>query len=234
MHLFRKKPSPSMIVAMVALFVALSGGAYASVALNQVRSTHIKDGEVKTADIAGNAVTRAKINNNAINSDKVLNGGLEAVDLSAAAQATLKGQKGDTGAPGTPGAPGPSDAFSARDTAIINMTGGTTATLATLSLPAGSYVIASKMVLENDDPAAVAAVTCNLASGTTTDNQTIRLAVANDTDDREVVSNMITTTLAAAGTATLTCTPPGGNSTIDADDLWVVATKVGTLTHVTL
>lgn len=95
-----------MVVALVALFIALSGGAYAGVTLNQVRSVHIKNGEVKTADLAASAVTSAKIKNNAVNSLKVAAGSLEASDLSAAAKATLKGNAGPAGATGPQGAQG--------------------------------------------------------------------------------------------------------------------------------
>jgi Collagen triple helix repeat (20 copies) len=102
-----------MIVASVALFVALGGGAFATVALNQVDSTSIKDGEVKTADIGLVAVTRAKLANNAIDSSKVADGTLRAVDLTAAARDALRGAKGDTGAPGAAGPAGPAGAVGA-------------------------------------------------------------------------------------------------------------------------
>lgn len=89
MKLKRITLSPSMIVAMVALFVALSGGAYATVALNQVRSQHIKNGEVKTVDLANSAVTTAKIKNNAVTSAKIKNGTIAAADLAPAAATDL-------------------------------------------------------------------------------------------------------------------------------------------------
>ena len=101
----RHLPSPAMIVALVALFVALGGAAYAGVTLsnNSVKSATIKNGEVKTADLTNSAVTNLKLKNNAVNSAKVKNGSLEAADLSAAAQAALKGLKGDKGDKGDPG-----------------------------------------------------------------------------------------------------------------------------------
>lgn len=76
---------------------------------------------------------------------------------------------------------------------------------------------------------------CNLAAGGVSDNQSIDLASAVDvpSDDREVVTNMLTATLATAGTATLACTPPGSDGTIDVEDLWVTAIKVNTLSHTT-
>lgn len=52
-------PSPAMMVALLALFVALTGGAYAAakigaadIKLNAVRSKHIKAKEVKLTDLA--------------------------------------------------------------------------------------------------------------------------------------------------------------------------------------
>lgn len=82
-----RKPSPAMIVAMVALFIALSGGAYASVAINQVRSVHIKNGEVKAVDLATNAVTAAKLKANAVNGSKVADDSLTGADINEASLA---------------------------------------------------------------------------------------------------------------------------------------------------
>ena len=48
-------------IALVALFVALSGIAYASVANNSVKSKHIVNGQVKTADLKNNAVKTGKV-----------------------------------------------------------------------------------------------------------------------------------------------------------------------------
>ena len=55
---FTRKPSPAMIVALLALIVALGGTSYAAVQLskNSVLSKHIKSGEVKRPDLAKNAV----------------------------------------------------------------------------------------------------------------------------------------------------------------------------------
>ena len=98
-----------MIVALVALFVALSGAAYAGITLsnNSVRSNTIVNGQVKAADLANNAVTRAKIKNDAVNSSKVANGTIEVADISTAAQAALRGNAGPAGPAGSTGATGP-------------------------------------------------------------------------------------------------------------------------------
>ena len=86
----RLRPSPAMIVAAVALFAALGGGAYAGVAVNQVESIHIKNGEVRSVDLADGAVGGLKLAGNAVSSPKVRNGGLEAADLSSAARTSLR------------------------------------------------------------------------------------------------------------------------------------------------
>lgn len=51
------------VVSLIALFVALSAGAYASFHLpaNSVGSRAIRNGQVKNADLAGNAVTSSKL-----------------------------------------------------------------------------------------------------------------------------------------------------------------------------
>jgi hypothetical protein len=55
----RRTPSPSMAVALIALFVALGGVAWAAATIgardikdNAVRTEHIKRGQVKTSDLA--------------------------------------------------------------------------------------------------------------------------------------------------------------------------------------
>ena len=70
-----RKPSPAMLVALLALFVALGGSSYAAVVLskNSVRSKHIAKGAVKRSEIARSAV----------NSAKVADGSLLATDFNA-------------------------------------------------------------------------------------------------------------------------------------------------------
>jgi len=83
-----------MIVALIALFVALGGGAYAATTLprNSVGTAQLKDG----------AVTARKLHNGAFTAEKIAYGSLLAKDFKA-------GQlpSGATGAAGTPGGQGP-------------------------------------------------------------------------------------------------------------------------------
>lgn len=88
-------------LAIIAVFMALTSTAYAaSLARNSVRSKHIKNGEVKTADIAANAVTGARVSNGALQGEDVkdgtlagadvLDGGIATADLAAGAVTPAK------------------------------------------------------------------------------------------------------------------------------------------------
>ena len=71
------------VVALLALFIVLGGGAYAAFHLpkNSVRSKNIVNGEVKKADLAGGAVTRRKLGANSVTGGKVSDGSLRLSDI---------------------------------------------------------------------------------------------------------------------------------------------------------
>jgi hypothetical protein len=64
-----RRPSPSMILALIALAVALSGVAYAAFRLpaNSVKSKHIANGQVKSPDLANNGVTGTDVEEGSLN-----------------------------------------------------------------------------------------------------------------------------------------------------------------------
>jgi hypothetical protein len=68
-----RPPSPSMVVALIALVVALAGTGYAAVNLpkGSVGAKQLKKNSVTKAKIRKNAVTRAKIRKNAVTGVKV-------------------------------------------------------------------------------------------------------------------------------------------------------------------
>src|SRR4051794_35263391 len=61
------------VTSLLALFVALSGGAYAAtqIADNSVGTKKLKDGAVKNAKLAKNAVTREKVAKNTLRSGQI-------------------------------------------------------------------------------------------------------------------------------------------------------------------
>jgi hypothetical protein len=71
-----------MAVAMLALFVALGGTAFA-LARNEVRSRHIKNGHVRIADIDGEAVTNAKLAPLSVSTGKIQNSAVDTPQIAA-------------------------------------------------------------------------------------------------------------------------------------------------------
>lgn len=112
------RPSPAMIVALIALVFAATGTGIAATGV--ITGTEIKDGSITSADLATGAVTSSDIKNGTVNSTDIKNGSLSSADLTKQAvtqfdqTAELKkvaeaklvpGPTGGTGAAGLPGAP---------------------------------------------------------------------------------------------------------------------------------
>ena len=74
--LLRRRPSPAMVVACIALLVALSGTGIAAVAA-------LPNNSVGTAQLKGNSVTNGKLAANAVTGPKVKNGSLQKADFAA-------------------------------------------------------------------------------------------------------------------------------------------------------
>jgi hypothetical protein len=73
------RPSPAMIVAVIALVLALTGTAFAALGKNSVGSRQLKS----------KSVTTGKIANNAVNGAKVANGSLTGQDINLSALGTV-------------------------------------------------------------------------------------------------------------------------------------------------
>ena len=68
----RRKPSPALVVAILALIVAMAGGAYAAaVPKNSVGAKQLKKNAVKSGKIVSGAVTSDKIAANAVTNVKI-------------------------------------------------------------------------------------------------------------------------------------------------------------------
>ena len=63
--------SPALLISMLALFVALGGGAYAALGKNSVGSKQLKKNAVTTKKIKNKAVTGAKIRKKTITGSKI-------------------------------------------------------------------------------------------------------------------------------------------------------------------
>lgn len=105
-HLSR--PSPAMVVALIALFIALGGGAYAAVSLpaNSVGSKQLKNGAVIESKLANNMVTSAKVKDRSLLAKDFAAGQLRAGPRGATGPQGATGRQGPTGPAGPAGAPG--------------------------------------------------------------------------------------------------------------------------------
>lgn len=105
----RRRPSPSMVVSSVALFVALGGTSYAAVALpsNSVGTPQLKRGAVASGKLGANAVTSLKVKDGSLMAVDFRRGQLPAGAQGPAGPAGPAGPKGDPGAPGAKGDQGP-------------------------------------------------------------------------------------------------------------------------------
>lgn len=204
----RYRPSPAMVIALLALAVALGGTGYAAVVLPK------------------NSVGTAQLKNNAVIASKVKDGSLRAADFAAGQiPAGPVGPAGPAGAAGATGPAGPSDAYSAFHDAAVP-TSSPEAVLATLTIPqAGKYVIIAKAWFSNSG--AIVQMNCRLVSGANFDRSRFVLHAAPS--GSQAVPFTVSTELAAAGVAQLLCDDSGG--VVTANDIKITAIKVGNLTN---
>ena len=81
------RPSPALVVASLALFLALGGVGYAALNIpaGSIKSSHLAKGSVKMSEIARNAVGRSELATSAVTSGDVANGSLKSADLATGA-----------------------------------------------------------------------------------------------------------------------------------------------------
>jgi hypothetical protein len=126
------RPSPALAVACLALVVAsaqpVSAAVSALVPTNSVGTAQLKDGAVTTPKLHDGAVTARKIALGTVTGARIANGTVGLVDLAASAQ------------------PKPPKVLSAAGD-VVDLPGtGTPATLLTISLPAGTWLLVGKTV----------------------------------------------------------------------------------------
>ncbi len=88
------------VVASLALFIALGGGAYAATALPR--------NSVGPAQLKTNSVGASEIRSRAVRSSEIADRSIQLRDISTNARAALQGNQGPAGAPGPAGPAGPS------------------------------------------------------------------------------------------------------------------------------
>jgi hypothetical protein len=195
--------SPASCVAMVALFVALGGVSYAAV------------GQIGTKDIKNGAVTKVKIKKDAVTGAKVKESSLGIVPNAA---------KLDGKAPSAFESKG----FASPSTNLANLPSSTNTTVATQSLPAGTYLVLARGGLNNNGGSnAAAGEECSLSAGN--GSQTIQfgaLAKNGQPGDREEFSLQVIATLDSPGAASLSCDMSGSWESGNVTDPSVVAVSL--------
>ena len=94
------KPSPAMVVALLALVVATGGSSYAAgvrLSRNTVLSDNIKNGEVKRSDLAKDAVASPQVADGSLLAVDFKSGELKTGPQGPQGVAGPQGPKGDTG-----------------------------------------------------------------------------------------------------------------------------------------
>lgn len=180
MSMFDRRPSPAMVISVIALCLAIGGGA--ALAANKVR----------TQNIAKQAVTNNKIAKKTIKKSRVAN-------------ETLTGQQIDEDTLGT--VPRANVAGTGRSTfkdGATQIAAGTTGTVLSLNVPAGSYLFIAKGVLAK---AGNTQITCTTSAGTDTDTSLAHIdAAANNT-----IVNTVVHTFGSPGAVAFACNNPAGN-----------------------
>ncbi|MCW2968036.1 MAG: hypothetical protein JWM71_1808 [Solirubrobacteraceae bacterium] len=218
--MFTRRPSPALVISIVALIVALSGTAVAASHLLITSSSQVKNRSLTGLDIRKGSIT-----------------GTEIKKGSLSASVLKKGVSGSSVSGGSASGVQALEAF--RKTGPVAANGGKL-TVATLSLQPGAYVIMAKEVMTADlsDP--------NLINTVFKDNKTViadcSLDVGGDGDfasgtiqspgsDAPVSLNMqVTRTLGAATTATLTC-ETGANLPWHGGDASIIAVPVASISR---
>jgi hypothetical protein len=78
--LLRRRPSPAMVIALIALFVSLSGVSY-GVATGFIDSREIKNNEIRSLDIRNNEVRSKDIRNNEVRGLDIRNSTIQSRDI---------------------------------------------------------------------------------------------------------------------------------------------------------
>lgn len=221
-------------MAYLALFVALGGTSYAAIELskNDVRSKHIKNGQVKARDLGKGAVNTKKVADGTLLQEDFAPGQLIAGPKGETGPAGPKGETGATGATGSPGAPGergPSDTYYAFDN-----TSGTNSKTVSLPVPAGSYDVAGSMYAVTSDTTNRANLSCDLdTTNDTTNNYGLMSLTVGPSpggfDYDAAQAHTAVTVGSGGGTISFECSRSSGTASVSLYQARIVATRVDTL-----
>jgi hypothetical protein len=216
----RHRITSAHVIALIALFVALGGGAYAAFKLprNSVGTKQLKRG----------AVTPPKLSRAVL---KRLN------DTSGSRGPTgktgpkgPKGAKGDKGQKGDTGPTGPSDVYAAGNAA--GPISGSYSQVAAVTVPAGDYLLQAKTTIFAGATETAAIAACQIAPtaaggpGTWDQTRVTAPAIAGQTTS-EVAALAGASSFSSQQTIVLACRTELGTASFDDARVWAI--KVGTV-----
>lgn len=130
----RWRPQPATIISCIALFVALSGVAYAaSLPKNSVGTKQIKKNAVTSSKIKAKNVANSDLKDGAVDSVKLADGSVARADLAGDVNASLDAPKVTS--------------YSTASSASVSFAGETNKTVISRSLPAGTFAVNGKVEL---------------------------------------------------------------------------------------
>jgi hypothetical protein len=226
-----QRPSPAMVIALVALFVSLGGGAYAALKLPK--------GSVGPKQLKRNAVDSSKVKDHSLRGIDFADGQVPQGPPGVPGAKGDKGDKGDKGNPGDPGQPGGlSDAFASFGGS--GSLGTSAVTVASMQLEPGDYVLSSNAIFKSTGTQS-AIVHCalgysgtngNESSDNTTDAAATELAAASGVPRQATLAltGVIEIADGTPNTVTMECYPEGSlDAAIDYREADIEAISVGTL-----
>jgi len=152
-RIFRRRPSPALVIALIALFIAMGGSAYALV----ITGGDVKNGSLTGKDLRRNTLTGAQIRESKVG--KV-------------PKARTADRVGDKTAAGVT-----TRAFFAAQKTPKGFTGNETL-IGKITLPAGSYIVSAKVAVSNSATGTLKGV-CFLRVGSSEDRGTVALPPGN-------------------------------------------------------
>lgn len=216
------------VASTLALVVALGGTSYAAVAIpkNSIGSQEIANSSITSKDVKNGALKAADFKAGQLPSGT---GGTQGPvgPVGPAGPQGPAGAQGAQGAQGVQGPMGPSHGYRAAppDAALL-FWNTVDQTVATLNLPAGTYVLSAKVMGDNSSAADPAVISCDLrVNGSTIDGSGFIKVENTAGADRAYIPLAGTATIAADGAATLVC--DSDTSTGTWSDRVITAVQVG-------
>lgn len=213
MHNLRQRLTYANVMSSIAVFLVIGGAtAFAALGKNTVGTKQLKKNAVTAAKIKKGAVTKAKVASNAITGDKVADASLTGADINLATLGTVPKATSADKATTADKAGVAGTAFSQNSGTNIlgfNAVSNAQTTVASLTVPAGNYLIWGK-VLANNNGATSVLGNCQLeAGGTVIDNGFDSFRVGPEAEaDRAYVPVGGTAALPSGGEILIKCRIP--------------------------